>query len=134
MWKVFDHQYSSIANITQHYWCVSEKEVAPFPTCWCRSYWKGNLRVPLWLQLSTYWCVSKKLPKNGHKWRRKKCSFTVSQVDRNDSKTTWIPFRITSALTLCSRYDHQWLLAVCRLQKNAPGKKIWLQWGRDIGN
>ena len=27
-----------------------------------------------------------------------------------------------------------WLLAVCRPQKNARGKDIWLQWRSDIGN
>ena len=28
----------------------------------------------------------------------------------------------------------KWLLAVCRPQKNAPGKEIWLQWRSNIGN
>ena len=41
---------------------------------------------------------------------------------------------IASAPTLFSRSGSQWLLAVCRPQKNAPGKEIWLQWRSDIGN
>ena len=59
---------------------------------------------------------------------------TVSQVDRNDGKTTWIALRIVSALTLFSRSGPQWLLTVCKPKKNAPEKKIWQQWKRDIRN
>ena len=58
---------------------------------------------------------------------------TVSQVDHNDSKTTW-KLRIASAPSLFSRAGSQGLLAVCRPQKNAPGKEIWFQWKSDIGN
>ena len=49
---------------------------------------------------------------------------TVSQVNRNDSKTTWIALQMVSALTLFSRSGPQQLLAVCQPQKNAPGKEI----------
>ena len=35
---------------------------------------------------------------------------------------------------LFSRCNSQWLLAVCRPQKNVSGKEIWLQWRSDIGN
>ena len=58
---------------------------------------------------------------------------TMSQVDRNDGKTTWTSLQIASATTLFSRSGPQRLLAVCRPQKNASGKEIWLQWS-DIGN
>ena len=57
---------------------------------------------------------------------------TMSQVDCN--KTTWIALQIASTPTLFSRSGLQWLLAICRPQKNAPGKEIWLQWRSDIGN
>ena len=60
--------------------------------------------------------------------------YTVSQVGCNNGKTTWISLQIASASTLFSKSDSQWLLAVCRLQKNAPGKEIWLQWRNDIRN
>ena len=59
---------------------------------------------------------------------------TMSQVNCNDSKTTWIALRIASAPTLFSRSVPQWLLAVFRPQKNAPGKEIWLQWRSEFGN
>ena len=54
----------------------------------------------------------------------RQCS--VSQVDRNDGKTRWITLRIASAPTLFSRSDFYRLLTVCRLQKDAQGKEIWL--------
>ena len=41
---------------------------------------------------------------------------------------------ITTTPTLFSRSGLQWLVAVCRPQKNAPGKEIWLQWRSDIRN
>ena len=70
--------------------------------------------------------------------KKKKCSFirkcSVSQVDRNHDKTMWIALWIASAHTLFSRSGPQQLLAVCRPQKNAPGKEIWLQWRSDIEN
>ena len=62
----------------------------------------------------------------------RKC--TMSQIDCNNGKTTWIALWIASAPTLFSRSGPQWVLAVCRPRKNAPGKEIWLQWRRDIGN
>ena len=79
--------------------------------------------------------ITKKQPQ----MRIKKSAFsprqcTVSQVDCNNGKTTWIALWIASALILFSRDGSQWPLAVCRLQKNAPGKEIWLQWRSDIGN
>ena len=51
---------------------------------------------------------------------------TMSQVSCNDSKITWIALRIASAPTLFYRSGPQQLQAVCRAQKNAPGKEIWL--------
>ena len=59
---------------------------------------------------------------------------TMSQVDRDDGKTTWIALRIASTPTLFSWSSPQQLPAVCRPQKNAPEKKMWLQWRSDIGN
>ena len=59
---------------------------------------------------------------------------TMSRVDHNDSKTTWIALQIAFAPTLFSRSGPQRLLAVFRPQKNAPGKEIWLQWRSDIEN
>ena len=53
---------------------------------------------------------------------------TMSQVKHNNGKTTRISLRIASTTTLFTRTGPQWLLAVCRPQKNAPGKEIWLQW------
>ena len=84
-------------------------------------------------------CLKEEIAKNGHKWRRKKCSFTktihcISLVNHNNGKTIWITLQIASAPTLFSRSGPQQLLAICRLQKNAPGKEIWLQWRSDIGN
>ena len=49
-------------------------------------------------------------------------------------KTTWIALQIASAPSLFSRSGPQRLLAVCKLQKNAPEKEIWLHWRNDIGN
>ena len=65
-------------------------------------------------------------PKNSHIWRRKKCSFTktMSQVDHNDNKTTWIALRIVFTPTLFSRSGSQWLLAVCRHQIMLQGKRF----------
>ena len=62
---------------------------------------------------------------------------TVSQVDRNNGKGIWIALQIASALTLSFRSAPQWLLAVCRPQKNAPGKNLapikkWYRKLRDI--
>ena len=59
---------------------------------------------------------------------------TVLEVDRYDGETTWIALRIACAPTLFSRSGPQRLLAVCRPQKNAQGKEIWLQRRSDIGN
>ena len=49
--------------------------------------------------------------------KKKMCSFTKTNAVCHKSVAT-MP---------------QWLL-VCRPQKNAPGKEIWLQYRRDIGN
>ena len=69
----------------------------------------------------------KKKKKKSHKWRRKSALLprqcTVSQVDHNDGKTTWTALWIASAPTLFSRPGPQWLLAVCRPQKNATGER-----------
>ena len=59
---------------------------------------------------------------------------TVSQVNFNNRKTTWIARPIASATTLFSKSGPKQLLAVCRPQKNAPGREIGFQWRRDIGN
>ena len=77
-----------------------------------------------------YLCIwRKKSPKNGHKWRRKKKAlspkqFTALQVNCNNIKTTWIALWIGSTPTLFSRADPQWLLAICRPQKNASRKEV----------
>ena len=42
--------------------------------------------------------------------------------------------QIASTATLFSRSGSQQQLAVCRPQKNAPGKEIWLQWRSEIGS
>ena len=57
-----------------------------------------------------------------------------SQVNRKNGKTTWISLWIASISTLFSKSGPQQLLTVCRPQKNAPWKEIWLQWRSDIGN
>ena len=48
----------------------------------------------------------------------------VSQVNCNDEKITWITLQIASAPILSSRCGPQQLLAVCRSQKNTPGKVL----------
>ena len=57
---------------------------------------------------------------------------TISPVDRNDSKTTWVALRIASSPSLFSRSSPQRLLAVCKPQNNAPWENTWLQWRTDI--
>ena len=52
---------------------------------------------------------------------------TVQQVDCNDGKATGIALQIASIPTLFFRSGPQRLSVVCRAQKNAPGKEIWLQ-------
>ena len=47
--------------------------------------------------------------------------YTVSQVDCNEVKTTWIALRIAFAPTLCSRSGPKQLLAVCRPQRKRFG-------------
>ena len=83
--------------------------------------------------------MQEKIAKKQPQMKKKKSAlsprhWTVSQVDHNNSKTTWIAFWIASTPTLFSRSGLQQLLAVCRLQKNTPGKEIWFQWRSDIGN
>ena len=67
--------------------------------------------------------ITKKWPQRK---KKKKCSFTrqctVSQVNCNDGKTTWI----ASTPTLFSRSCPQQVLAIWRPQINAPRKEIWL--------
>ena len=58
----------------------------------------------------------------------------MSQVDRNNGKTTWIALRIASMPTLFSKSGPQELQAVCRPQKKVQEKEIWFQWRSDIGN
>ena len=48
----------------------------------------------------------------------------VSQVDLNDSKTSWIALWIASTHTLFSRSGPQWLQVVCRPQKRLQGKRF----------
>ena len=43
-------------------------------------------------------------------------------------------FELLQHPLLFSRSGPQQQLAICRPQKNAPGKKVWLQWRSDIGN
>ena len=57
---------------------------------------------------------------------------TKSQVNLNNDKTTRIALLIASAPPLFSRSGPQQLLAVCRSQKNATGKEIWLLQRSDI--
>ena len=82
--------------------------------------------------------LKEEIAKNGHKWSRKKYSFTrqcsMSQVDCNDSKTTWNALWISSTPNLFSRLEPEQLLAVCRPRKNVPGKELWLQWRTGIEN
>ena len=59
---------------------------------------------------------------------------TVSLVDSNNGKTTWITLWIASAPTLFSRSGPKQLLVVCWPEKNAPEKEIWFQGRSDIGN
>ena len=68
--------------------------------------------------------IAKKMATNEEGKRQR----TVSQVNQNYGKTTWIVFQIASAPILSSRSGPQRLLAVFRPQKNTPGKEIWLQW------
>ena len=49
---------------------------------------------------------------------------TMSQVDCNNGKTTWIALWIAFTPTLFSRSGPQQLLVVCKLQKNAQGKRF----------
>ena len=74
--------------------------------------------------------IPKKTATNEEKHALSPRQCTVSQVDHNNGKTTWI----ASTPTLFSRSGPQWLLTVCRPQKNAPGKEIWFQWRSNIGN
>ena len=76
-------------------------------------------------------CLKEENAKKRPQMKKKKVLF--HQDNRNDSKTTWIILWIASTPTLFSRFCPQWLLAVCRPQKNAPEKEIWLQWRNDIG-
>ena len=66
--------------------------------------------------------------------KEEKSALSLSRVDRNDCKPTWIALRIASAPTLYSRSGPQRLLAAYRPQKNALGKEIWFPWRNDIGN
>ena len=76
--------------------------------------------------------IAKKTATNEEKSALSPRQCTMSQLNRNNGKTTWIALWIAS--TLSSRSGPQWLLAVCRPRKNALGKEIWLQWRSDIGN
>ena len=63
---------------------------------------------------------------------------TVSQIDRNDGKATWIALPIASTPTIFSKSGPQRLLAVYRPQKNASSErdlalmKKWYQKPRRI--
>ena len=65
--------------------------------------------------------------KNSQKGKRKSAlsprQCTVSQVNHNDGKTTWIAFWIACAPTLFSRSGPQWLLAVCRPPKECSSER-----------
>ena len=91
---ILEKKESSIVNIIQYYWCI---------------WWK-------------------KSSKNGYKWRGKSASSpiqcTMSQVDCNNGKITWIAFQIASAPTLFFRSYPQQLLALCRPQKVLQGKRF----------
>ena len=79
-----------------------------------------------------YWCFwRKKLQKNPATNEEKSALLLrqciVLQVDCYDHKTTWIALWLASTTTLF------YFSPVCRPQKNAPGKEIWLQWRSDTG-
>ena len=90
--------------------------------------------------------IAKKLQKKKKKKKKKKTATSEEkELFHQDNapchkfittmtKTTWIALWIASTPTLLSRSGPQQLLAVCRPQKNAPGKEIWLQWRSDIRN
>ena len=84
-------------------------------------------------------CLKEEIVRKWPQMKKKKSAFslrscTISQVDCNDGESTWTALQIASTPTLFFRSGPQWLLAVCRLQKNASEKEIWLQWISDIGN
>ena len=71
--------------------------------------------------------LKEKTPKNGHKRRKRALSpirCTVSQVDRNDSITTWIALRIASAPILSPDLapSYYWLFA--DLKRMLQGKRF----------
>ena len=86
-----------------------------------------------------YWCIwRKKRQKNVHKWRGKKCSNTKIMHCVTSQSQWWQNYM---NCTLNCFHNHPileiWplqLLAVCRPQKNAPGKENWLQWRSDKEN
>ena len=68
--------------------------------------------------------ITKKIATNEEKSALSPRQCTMSQVDRNDGKITWLALQIASTSTLFSRSGPQWQLAVCRPQKNALRKEI----------
>ena len=83
-----------------------------------------------------YWIdKAQKSRKNGLTCKRKKCCSTKTMHRATSSwkrcQIEWIKLRIASSPTMIWP---QRLLALCRPEKNAPGKEIWLQWRSDCRN
>ena len=72
--------------------------------------------------------IAKKKPQK----KKKNVSFTKTM--HHVKSQSQHKFRIFYAPTLSPRSEPQWLLAICRPQKNTPGKENWLQWRSYIGN
>ncbi len=54
----------------------------------------------------------------------------VRQGNENNDQIERVGLQSTFSLTIISRSSPQWLLALRWSQEDAPGKKIWLEWGR----
>ena len=96
----------SIANIISHYWCVLRKKSPPPP--------KKNTN------------------------EEEKVLFHQDNAPCHKSIATMaklheMHFELLRTHPILQIWP-QWLVAVCRPQKNAPGKEIWHQWRDDIGS
>ena len=83
-------------------------------------------------------CLKEEITK---KWpqMKKKCSFTMTMHLVTSQSQRWqklheLHFKLLPHPPYSPDLGPQWLLAVCRPQKNVPGKEIWLQWRSDIEN
>ena len=70
--------------------------------------------------------------------RKKKCSFIKTMHHVTSQSQRWQNYMNCSSncfhTKLILQIWPQWLIAVCRPQKNAPEKEIWLPWRSDIRN